>query len=319
MKKIIFTFLVILLAISMFAQTPQAFNYQAVARDLSGTPIPNQNIGLQIAILQGSINGTEVYKETHTETTSNLGLFNLQIGTGMVVNGVFVDIDWGSDSYFLQIEMDENGGSNYQLIGSSELLSVPYALHSGNGSKWGTNDNGVHYSDGNVGIGTNLPDEKLTLEGLTNGNTGRTFLKLKNNSTDIHSSVNLKLFAGGGPSFTGIYHHSDTYSAGPTLNEVGVLWNHGNGLNLRSSGLGVISFETNTDIATLEERMRINAIGNIGIGTSNPKTKLQVANGDVYLESINSGVIMTSPNGQCWKMTVNNSGQPEFTMITCPN
>ena len=115
-----------------------------------------------------------------------------------------------------------------------------------------------------------------------------------------------------------MYHHSDTYTASNGFSNVGALWNHGNALALRASGLGIIRFETNTSMSTME-RMRINADGNVGIGTTSPESKLQIKDGDIYLENSNTGVIMTSPNGQCWRMTVDNTGNPVFSNVLCPN
>ena len=82
---------------------------------------------------------------------------------------------------------------------------------------------------------------------------------------------------------------------------------------------GVITFSTLEPNETLrEERLRIDEYGNIGIGTLSPKSKLQITNGDIFIEDINSGVIMRSPDGKCWRMTVNNLGLGEFSLITCP-
>ncbi len=95
-------------------------------------------------------------------------------------------------------------------------MSVPYALHDKTveNELWSTtNDNDISYTNGNVGIGTSTPSNKLTLEGMTVSTEGRTFLEARNNSVDNASSVNLKLFAGTGSSFTELYHHSDTYSS----------------------------------------------------------------------------------------------------------
>ncbi|MBW8051987.1 MAG: hypothetical protein FVQ77_16930 [Cytophagales bacterium] len=133
MKKVTLTFTVAafltLGALGTFAQSPQAFKYQAIARDNTGNVLPNQNIGLKISILQTTPAGTVVYSETHTDTTNQFGLFSLEIGTGAIVSGTFSTIDWGADIYFVKIEMDETGGTTYQLMGTSQLLSVPYALH----------------------------------------------------------------------------------------------------------------------------------------------------------------------------------------------
>lgn len=207
---------------------------------------------------------------------------------------------------------------NLSLTGTSVNLTKANSIDLSSVIPWKYNSNNdTYYNYGNVGIGTNFPNEKLTIAGLTNGTAGRTFLKLKNNSSDTHSAVIFKLEAGNNSYFTGIYHHSDSYSASQGYNGVGVLWNHGNGLNLRASGAGKIRFETDISTSTIE-RMIIDSNGNIGIGTSVPESKLQITAGDVYIESINSGVIMTSPNGQCWRMTVDNSGNPVFSGIACP-
>ena len=126
----------ILTAILLFAvcsvartQAPDAFNYQAVVRDINGSIIGNQTIGMQISILQTTINGTAVYVETHTVNTNDYGLINVQIGTGVVQSGAMNTIDWSSDLYFAKVEIDPAGGVNYQISSAAQLVSVPYALH----------------------------------------------------------------------------------------------------------------------------------------------------------------------------------------------
>jgi hypothetical protein len=123
------TLILLLILVNVNAQAPDAFKYQAIARDNSGNCIPNQLIGFEISILQNSSGGTSVYTETHGVTSNSQGHVNLTIGGGAVVSGDFTAIDWGGAIYFLQIKMDVLGGTSYILMGSSQLLSVPYALN----------------------------------------------------------------------------------------------------------------------------------------------------------------------------------------------
>ena len=110
-----------------FAQSPQGINFQAVVRDANGDELANQSVSLRMSILEN--NTVTVYQETHTVTTNGFGLLNLVIGQGAITQGVFSDIDWSTGSFFAQSEVDVNGGSNYQLLGSQQLMSVPYALY----------------------------------------------------------------------------------------------------------------------------------------------------------------------------------------------
>jgi hypothetical protein len=84
---------------------------------------------MRISILQGTATGTSVYTETQNPSTNANGLIAIEIGTGIVVSGSFSNIDWANGPYFVKTETDPNGGSNYTLTGTSQLLSVPYALH----------------------------------------------------------------------------------------------------------------------------------------------------------------------------------------------
>ncbi|MEI8204839.1 MAG: hypothetical protein WCH34_17600, partial [Bacteroidota bacterium] len=129
--KHIYSFIIsiLLLSATLYAQTPQAINYQGVARDNSGTVIANQNVSLQISILRGSAAGTAVYVETHAVTTDAFGLFALKIGQGLVVTGSFDTISWGSNIYYFQVEIDPTGGTAWTLVGTSQFASVPYALY----------------------------------------------------------------------------------------------------------------------------------------------------------------------------------------------
>jgi hypothetical protein len=129
MKKIYAIFLSVLLTTSLFAQSPQKMSYQAVIRNNSDQLVTNHAIGMQISILQGSSSGTAVYVETQTPTTNANGLVSIEIGGGTVVTGTFAGIDWSTGTYYIKTETDPTGGTGYTITGTSQLLSVPYALH----------------------------------------------------------------------------------------------------------------------------------------------------------------------------------------------
>jgi len=117
---------------SVQGQVPQAIKYQAVARNPNGAILSNNKVGLIISILKGNENGREVYKEAHLAITNNSGLFNLEIGRGTKMTGEFASIQWGDDNYYLKIELDTDDGIGYRLMGTSQMLAVPYALEAAN-------------------------------------------------------------------------------------------------------------------------------------------------------------------------------------------
>jgi uncharacterized protein (TIGR02145 family) len=129
MKKL-FTLFAIVTTITIFAQAPQGFNYQATVRNSSGQLLLNQDVLVKFNILQNSANGTIVYSETQTANTDDLGQINLVVGQGTAPTGTFSTINWGSGSYYLGIEL--NSGSGYVAMGTTQLLSVPYALYANN-------------------------------------------------------------------------------------------------------------------------------------------------------------------------------------------
>jgi hypothetical protein len=129
MKKVFTIFVALLLTATLWAQSPEKMSYQAVIRNSSDALVTNTEIGMQISILQGSASGTAVYVETQTPTTNANGLISIEIGTGTVESGDFATIDWANGLYFIKTETDAAGGTNYTITGTSQLLSVPYALH----------------------------------------------------------------------------------------------------------------------------------------------------------------------------------------------
>ena len=293
MKNLIILF-ALMLSFNLFSQAPQAFNYQGVARDVSGNPLTNQNIGLRITIFQGLFGATEVYKEIHLTTTSDLGLFTLQIGTGSVVDGIFSDIDWGEEAHFLQIEMDENGGSNYQLIGMSQLLSVPYAMYAENGSQW------------------------KDFESIISGDTlnGIRFEEETSRFEFLHQSEEIGLQF---PHFKMRASYENSPTASVSMNLINrAQYNEVPTLEFAYSGTQGISRNFSWRVAG-KSRMFLKGNGFLGMGTTEPKAKIHVAGGDIYIEDITKGVIMTSPNGQCWHMTVDNNGGFVSTPMSCPN
>ena len=135
MKKLTPTLFLLFLSLCIYGQSPEKMSYQAVIRDASNTLVTNQSIGMQISILQTTITGTTVYAETHTVTTNLNGLVSLEIGTGST-SDTFSTIDWSAGPYFIKTETDPTGGSSYTITGTSQLMSVPFAMYaksSGNG------------------------------------------------------------------------------------------------------------------------------------------------------------------------------------------
>ena len=131
MKKILL-FSILLQSIVAFSQVPQGINYQATARNTSGQAIVNQSVNFRFSLIQTLITNSPVYTETFTATTDDLGHVSLVIGQGTVVTGTFSSINWASGPYFLKVELDS--GSGYTTMGTTQLLSVPYALYASNTS-----------------------------------------------------------------------------------------------------------------------------------------------------------------------------------------
>ncbi len=195
MKNVI-KVLLLVLSSNVFAQVapPQAFSYSGVARDAQNLPIANQTIGIQFGILKTSPTGTVVYQENHFTNTDPSGLFTLDVGTGAVQQGVFADIEWGSDNFYLRVGLDASGNTNFQVVGTTQLLSVPYALYAKNS---GSN---LHDND------TSATNEIQTLS--LNGNT----LSLSNGG----GSVTLPSSSGTNP--VAIQEVAVAYSSGANQN-----------------------------------------------------------------------------------------------------
>jgi hypothetical protein len=123
------------------AQAPQKMSYQAVLRNATNALVTNMAVGMKISVLQGTISGTVAYAETQTPSTNANGLVSIEIGTGTSITSTFASINWANGPYFIKTETDPSGGTNYTISGTSQLLSVPYALFSANAQVGGF----VHY------------------------------------------------------------------------------------------------------------------------------------------------------------------------------
>jgi len=241
MKKITLTLVAVLSAILLLAQSPQAFKYQTVVRDNTGEILVDQAVRFRNSIRKDSINGDWVYIETHLDTTNQFGLVTLEIGNGTATSGVFEDIDWGDGLYFLRIRMDATGGTNFLTMGTTQLMSVPYAIYSettGDTSRWQKNNGDLYFNNGNVGIGTNNPDPWMKLDVRGNLPDNGAVLNV-GNSDNTHS---IRFFGG---------RENDPNPF--------IQWKGGDPLRF------------STDEGGWSEKMRITSDGNIGIGTDVPE------------------------------------------------
>ena len=380
MRTYLTIFFLLIFTIHITAQqSPTAINYQGVARDLSGNPLPEKTISLQISILQDSSTGIEAYKETHNVTTSNLGLFNIIIGRGNVVTGELANLNWGSTSHYLQLEIDTDGGSDYNLLGTSELISVPYALYASNlnlskpqiindttlyrteveqfelinsalhinnrGSRTGsaagiqfhvwndrpTSNNAAIFAVATDDFPPNAVGDAADLTFMTEEHQNRLIERMRITSKgnvgigndNPQYPLSVKYLNG----VAGIHINAISRgTAGKLLLEGGdqdtISWTmdaHSHSNPDTPNSFTIRRFNQESGIYP-SSNFTIDIDGNVGIGdNNNPKSRLQVSDGDIYIEDITSGVIMKSPNGQCWRMRISDNGETIINSITCPN
>jgi hypothetical protein len=163
-----------LATVSILAQTPEKMSYQVILRDASNVLLTNQEVGMQISILQTTITGTAVYVETQTKTTNINGLLSLEIGTGTSSDD-FSAIDWSAGPYFIKTETDPNGGSRYIITGTSQLMSVPFAMYaktSGSATPGPQGESGAQGTNGIPGIQGEPGATGATGVDGTNGSNG---------------------------------------------------------------------------------------------------------------------------------------------------
>jgi hypothetical protein len=190
MKRIYIYLLVSLICISnLLSQPPQSFNYQTVVRNSKGDIIANKAVAFRISILKGNVTGEAVYVETQLPTTNAFGLVNLEVGKGTLVSGSIININWGIDNYYFQTEIDTTGNTNYVLMGTTQLLSVPYALYA--------EKSGVSETPGPIG-----PTGATGPSGGPQGATGPTGI------------ANIKIYGVAGNGVTGL---TETYKLIPKL------------------------------------------------------------------------------------------------------
>jgi len=196
MKKLLLLSGVFFFAIiTLLAQNPKGFNYQAIMRNAQGELVASKNVGMRISILQGSLEGTTVYTETFSIKTNNFGLVNIMIGNGKVVAGNFETIEWATANYFIKVELDATNTQSYIVMGTTQLLSVPYANYAFTGSA-GDTPYQTWLKLGNTGSETVFQDSISGSKGvqgisdyqvwLSNGNSGTQNDYLGDNRTMKH-------------------------------------------------------------------------------------------------------------------------------------
>ncbi len=138
--------LCLFIASMAMAQAPQGIPYQAAARNSSGATLASTAISVRFTIRDSVATGAIKYRETHSITTSDQGLFSLNVGQGTPLSGTFAGINWATNAKFLQVEIDAAGGSSYMDMGTQQMMSVPYALHAATSGTTLNGGNGfTHY------------------------------------------------------------------------------------------------------------------------------------------------------------------------------
>ena len=318
MKKTLLILAALILCTTIWAQVPQGISHQAVIRNTQGELVTGQTIGVRVSILQGSAGGVAVFVETHQPVSNENGLITYVIGQGSPALGYLDEIDWTTGPYFLKTEADPAGGSNYTITGTTQFLSVPYALHAGTSgdNHWEQSGNNIFSRNtGNLGIGITNPIDKLQVDGNARfGNQYAGFLGLGSDfyggEIGLFDITGDKIIAG--KLYTG--EESGTYVFGDNLFirsgnvGIGLLFPEaqlhttgsvrfegagtpGVGKVLTSNAFGTATWQEvpNSSNWTVSGADIYRLEGNLGIGTSIPIEKLHVAGNALFSNDIGIG------------------------------
>lgn len=269
------------------AEAPQKMNYQTVVRNSAGVLLSNASIGIRISILQGSTSGTAVYVETQTASTNTNGLATIEIGGGNAVTGTFAGIDWSTGTYFIETAIDPTGGSNYSILGISQLLSVPFALHSTLSSYAFLADTAILAQSAAFANSTIMADTALISKDNYWKANGTNIYKAVSGNVGIGISAPtsfLHLSQAGGMNFQmdNTVNGASVFLSTPSGNATGGIGTGGN-----------FDFPIFTNGG---DRLTVKADGKIGIGTTNPNALLDVIE-DIRIHGLTAGTGLNSnPN-----------------------
>lgn len=223
--RLFFIFIVVLLTtIMVSAQTPEKMSYQAVVRTSDNNLVSNSTVSLRVIVRQGSENGTNTYEETHSTLTNANGLVSLEIGDGNIVSGDFSEIPWFNGPFFIETQVDPTGGSNYSIIGISQLLSVPYALT-------------AKYAENIVGVDGSKTNRAAIIPVTSSRNANLSDI---NNTIECTSSSTLTISAGFTAMEVGDTINLEAHN-GALLTVIGA-----QGVQLNYVTAGTATFESNT-------------------------------------------------------------------------
>ncbi len=354
---LLFTLLLLLVTTEIFAQSPQKFNYQGIARDAKGNPISLQQMRLKLSVLPAADATQAEYEESQLITTNEFGLYSLQIGNGETITGSMDKVKWETGNKYIRVAIDIKGGHQYQDIGTTQLLSVPYALYAdkagtarqSTGSNHDTRSGGVNsdishsnadvnylskftalneigksqlYDNGsNVGIGTNVPAWALHVKKAT-----ATYLTVQADANNATAAIRLQDINGTSGEL-GISKFGDNISGnfmGISRKRMGVL-NNLTGPFVVNAG-GYMFFGQTVGATQINRLMIDSATGNVGIGTTvanQPTQKLDV-NGQLRIRGGNPGAgkVLTSDalGNAVWGSAVNTlSGTTNYLPKFTPN
>jgi hypothetical protein len=296
MKRIFTIAAALLMTVSVLAQAPEKMSYQAVVRDAGNALVTSQAVGMQLSILQGSTSGSSVYTETQTPTTNINGLVSIEIGSGTVVSGTFNTIDWSAGPYFIKTETDPTGGTTYTITGTSQLMSVPYALHAKTAeSITGT----VNYTETDPVFGASIAI------GITALDTANWNNHIIDTDTQLDSTgiANLGYNAGG----------ITTEVDGSVTNEIQDLQLSGNNLTITNNGTAT-TIDLSPYLDNTDTQLDSTDIASLGYNAGGITTEVDGSVTNEIQTISRTGTIVTLTNGGTFTDSVGVYTEPIYTI-----